>query len=74
MSFSYTFLMRRPWSLSSWTLSVPQDAHAARVSEAAVLHEKIDSLLNKTSYDLLTAEVTLADQIKVRCHNNSYTD
>lgn len=42
-----------------------QGAHEARVSEAVALHEKIDGLLNKTSYNLLTAEVTLADQIKV---------
>ncbi|XP_050713848.1 dynein regulatory complex subunit 3-like [Eriocheir sinensis] len=46
------------------SLGDDQGAHEARVSEAAALHEKIDGLLNKTSYDLLTAEVTLSDQIK----------
>ncbi|KAG0713560.1 Dynein regulatory complex subunit 3 [Chionoecetes opilio] len=40
------------------------EAHTGRLAEAAALHEKIDTLLNKTSYELLTAEVTLADQIK----------
>ncbi|XP_063885244.1 dynein regulatory complex subunit 3-like isoform X2 [Scylla paramamosain] len=46
------------------SLGDDQEAHTGRVAEAAVLHEKIDTLLNTTSYDLLTAEVTLADQIK----------
>ncbi|KAK3885466.1 hypothetical protein Pcinc_010324 [Petrolisthes cinctipes] len=46
------------------SLGDDQEAHEARVTEAMKLQEKVDGLLTNTSHLLLTAEITLADQIK----------
>ncbi|XP_042214742.1 dynein regulatory complex subunit 3-like isoform X2 [Homarus americanus] len=46
------------------SLGDDQEAHEARVAKAVALREQFDALLDDASQDLLTAEVTLADQVK----------
>lgn len=43
-----------------------QEAHAARVTKTVALKEEFESNIYSITQDLLNAEVTLADQIKVR--------